>query len=99
LAFKYKNYYIASQKFPKLTSKTQVSFVNEAPGLTEVMFCRIFTFSDIFLVCFALDNPKVFDNVEDKWLPEIRHHCPETPFILVGTKLDLRNDLNVSFLD
>jgi len=27
-----------------------------------------------------------------KWVPEITHHCPNTPFILVGNKLDLRDD-------
>ncbi|XP_062918412.1 ras-related C3 botulinum toxin substrate 1-like isoform X2 [Mobula hypostoma] len=26
------------------------------------------------------------------WSSEIKHHCPNTPIILVGTKLDLRDD-------
>ena len=26
------------------------------------------------------------------WVPEIKHHCPNTPFLLLGTKVDLRVD-------
>ena len=25
-------------------------------------------------------------------MPEIIHHCPKTPFLLVGTQIDLRDD-------
>ncbi|CAG2220092.1 RAC1 [Mytilus edulis] len=27
-----------------------------------------------------------------QWIPEVRHHCPLIPFILIGTKLDLREE-------
>lgn len=27
-----------------------------------------------------------------KWFPEISHHAPTTAILLVGTKLDLRED-------
>ena len=30
--------------------------------------------------------------VSTQWHPEVSHHCPNTPVILVGTKLDLRDD-------
>ena len=27
-----------------------------------------------------------------QWHPEVSHHCPSSPILLVGTKLDLRED-------
>ena len=30
--------------------------------------------------------------VFQQWVPEITHHCPKTPFLLVGTQIDLRDD-------
>ncbi|KAL7417494.1 small GTPase Rac1 [Mrakia frigida] len=48
--------------------------------------------TDVFLVCFSLVSPASFENVKTKWIPEIGHHSPSTPVILVGTKLDLRED-------
>ena len=48
--------------------------------------------TDVFLICFSLVNPNSFSNVADKWAPEISHHAPGVPRILVGTKLDLRDN-------
>lgn len=48
--------------------------------------------TDVFLVCFSIVSPPSFDNVLSKWYPEISHHAPGIPIILVGTKLDLRDD-------
>lgn len=48
--------------------------------------------TDIFLTCFSVMSPPSFENVRTKWFPEIQHHAPGVPFILVGTKIDLRND-------
>ena len=48
--------------------------------------------TDVFLICFSIVNPTSFDNVREKWYPEIRHYCPKTPIILVGTMLDLRKN-------
>jgi cell division control protein 42 len=48
--------------------------------------------TDVFLVCFSVVSPSSLDNVKQKWVPEIAHHCPNTLFLLVGTKIDLRDD-------
>ncbi|XP_055280200.1 ras-related C3 botulinum toxin substrate 1-like [Moschus berezovskii] len=48
--------------------------------------------TDVFLICFSLLSPASFENVRANWYPEVRHRCPNTPIILVGTKLDLRDD-------
>ena len=48
--------------------------------------------TDVFLICFAITSHNSFENVRSKWWPEIQHHAPGVPFILVGTKLDLRAD-------
>jgi len=48
--------------------------------------------TDVFLNAFSVVNPSSFENVRAKWYPEVSHHCPNTPIILVGTKVDLRED-------
>jgi Ras family protein U len=49
--------------------------------------------SDVFLLCFSVINPTSFQNISEKWLPEIRRFCPEAPLILVGTQSDRRRDV------
>ena len=46
----------------------------------------------IFLVCFSIGHPPSFKNVQEKYVPEIKHYGPEVPFLLVGTQADLRHD-------
>ena len=48
--------------------------------------------TDVFLVAFSIISPHSFDNVKSKWWPEIQHHAPGVPILLVGTKSDLRTD-------
>lgn len=52
--------------------------------------------TEVFLCCFSVISPASFQNVKQKWIPEIRHHSPkETLVIIVGTKADLRDDPHV----
>lgn len=59
--------------------------------------------TDVFLLCFSVNEPNSFANVVDKWFPEIRHNTNyenmrpykltgKFPILLVGTKADLRED-------
>lgn len=47
--------------------------------------------TDVFLLCFSLTAKASYANVTHKWIPEIRHHSPDVPIVLVGTKLDARD--------
>ena len=47
--------------------------------------------TDVFILCYSVNSPSSFKNVKAKWLQEIRFHCPNTPFVIVGTKTDTRN--------
>ena len=51
--------------------------------------------TDVFLICFNVTSPPSFENVKEKWFPEVRHHCPATACIIVGTMVDLRDDPSV----
>ncbi|KAH9482131.1 Ras-related C3 botulinum toxin substrate 1 [Psilocybe cubensis] len=48
--------------------------------------------TDIFVMCFSVVDRTSYENISLKWAPEIEHHNPSVPILLVGTKVDLRND-------
>ncbi|XP_068669721.1 rac-like GTP-binding protein RAC2 isoform X1 [Aristolochia californica] len=48
--------------------------------------------ADAFLLAFSLISRPSFENISKKWVPELRHYAPSVPIVLVGTKLDLRED-------
>uniref|UniRef100_A0A668UT57 Ras homolog family member B n=1 Tax=Oreochromis aureus TaxID=47969 RepID=A0A668UT57_OREAU len=51
--------------------------------------------TDVILMCFSVDSPDSLENIPEKWVPEVKHFCPNVPIILVANKKDLRNDENV----
>merc|ERR1712117_150514 len=51
--------------------------------------------TDVFLVCFAVISEASFNNVKQKWVPEVSHHAPGVPILLIGTKSDLRGDTDL----
>jgi len=50
--------------------------------------------TDVFIICFSIDSPDSFQNVKSKWWPEIHAYDLKAKIILVGLKLDLRDDVD-----
>ncbi|KAJ5067600.1 hypothetical protein M0811_02788 [Anaeramoeba ignava] len=48
--------------------------------------------TDVFMICFSLVSEESFVHVKTKWVPEVRKLQPSAQILLVGTKMDLRND-------
>ncbi|CAA2935164.1 rac-like GTP-binding RHO1 [Olea europaea subsp. europaea] len=48
--------------------------------------------ADVFILAFSLISKASYENVIKKWIPELKHYAPGVPIVLVGTKLDLRDD-------
>jgi small GTP-binding protein len=46
--------------------------------------------TDVFLLCFSLDDVENTRNVREKWHPELKDYSPDVHVVLVGTKSDLR---------
>ena len=51
--------------------------------------------TDVFTLLFDVTRPNEFDDIKTYWTPEIEHHCPGVPIVLVASKIDLRTDDNV----
>lgn len=48
--------------------------------------------TSVFLLIYSITDPKSLEQIQDKWVPEMKHHCPKVPFILVANKQDVRAD-------
>lgn len=46
----------------------------------------------VILIGYAVDTPDSLENVTNKWVEEAHELCPDVPIILVGLKMDLRDD-------
>lgn len=51
--------------------------------------------ADVFLLCYSIVRPCSFRNLINRWVPEINQLCPGAPLVLVGTQVDLKEDVQV----
>jgi small GTP-binding protein len=52
----------------------------------------IYPNTDVFVVCFSVAHPDKATKLAEKWYPELHHHCPNTPLLVMGTEIHLRED-------
>ena len=51
--------------------------------------------TNLFFICFDINELNSLENVKSVWYPELTHHCPEAKVLLVGTKGDLRDSASI----
>ena len=50
----------------------------------------VYSLTDAALIAFSVDDETSYERVRNTWLPEIKQHCPNIPWLLLGLKADLR---------
>ena len=73
------------ETFWPITTHTDL-YIGDSNYYMIFLWCKLNPFSDtdIFIVCFSVVFPSSYDNVRDKWIPELKKHQKDTPFLLVG---------------
>lgn len=52
--------------------------------------------SEVFVLCYSVMDRESFENIQTKWLPEIKRFMgKKVPIVLVGTQIDLRNSIDL----
>ena len=75
------------EDYDRLRPLSYPQVLSEADLLT-LDTLSIFPQTDVFLICFSVVSPSSFENVTSKWCPEIKHHCPDAPILLIGNHND-----------
>jgi len=84
------------EKLTKINNEDQKVSIDlwDTAGQEEFDRIRPLSYRDthVFLVCFSVVSPASFENLDNKWIPEIEHHEKNALKLLVGLKCDLRDD-------
>jgi len=61
-------------------------------GSDKDLRVRTYDGVSVFLIAYAIDDPLTLEHVKTRWMPEIMEESEIVPIILIGTKLDRRED-------
>ena len=78
----------------------QIHFYSSFKKQGQEEYNDLITFSysnvDILIVCFSIASPTSYANIRQAWMREIsKSRYSDVPIMLVGTKMDLRDDPKV----
>jgi small GTP-binding protein len=48
--------------------------------------------TDCFMMCYSVSSEASLRELDEKFFPEVKHHCPEAATAVIGLKSDLRTD-------
>lgn len=71
--------------------------LKDTSGQSELDRLRPLSYAkaDVFLLVYSVVSPVSLQNLQKKWVLEVRQHAPNVPFVVVGTKTDLRTNQTV----
>jgi GTPase SAR1 family protein len=66
----------------------------DTTGLEDYPYIRRHSYfkADVVILCYSVVSRKSFDNLREKWLPEVRTRCTSSTYVLAGTNTHLRDD-------
>jgi Ras-related C3 botulinum toxin substrate 1 len=69
---------------------TKLSFWDTRSDIYDSFRPLLYPGTDVVIICFDILKSQSFENIKNIWFPELQHHCPKVPILLVSTKEDLR---------
>ncbi|KAI1727217.1 ras family domain-containing protein [Ditylenchus destructor] len=75
-----------------VNGKTEMLVVCDTAGSEDFSSLRPLSYpdADVFIICYSVDQIDSLRSIREKWIPEVKHFCPNTPIIIVGNKKDIR---------
>lgn len=72
-------------------TRYHVNFWDINGDLEDRLRPLVYPGTSVFMLCFDVSNRTSFENIKDSWTTEIRQYMPDTPSLLIGNKMDLRD--------
>ena len=80
---------ISYSLFVQLLIYTLIIYIPVQLSVYVWIIAQFYFQTDCFLICFSVNSRTSYENIANKWHPEIKYYCPNTPIVLVGKYLSL----------